>query len=440
MASVSFDLNPYPPAPRFYVSTSVDVQEFTERFENRTVSYYEKLRSMNNEILKDLLRRQVCFVGSLPSVSLPKIQLVESLRDKNIEFLRTFAKLNNSPRDEQFMTKMLDKPYEVASEEKLVVSKGVSNSFLVTKGMIRQFCPGNLIRFDIMNCLMSMLQFRDKRIIEAYTEVNKNKKNYKELLGSIFSNSVTCPSTLQPGQFLADHINGLLALYPNFRKIYRIYILFQSDRNNEDDWKLIIISPMNKEIYYFNPRGVVSCEIVNDESMTEEPNIFINDIKQKISEAVDNAIQSFDNRQEAITQASNIAASAVIGVIEPPAVHNTVDEQVNVPGDQLVNRNPVIQRRRQPAVNTAHSNAAPVVLAPEINQPVQVARPHQWKCDRYPALFCPDVLRNDFDSGVACFLATYMISVDCPVVLSLNELSAFRRQIAYWLLIPELPC
>jgi len=183
MASVSFDLNAHPPAPRFYVSTSTDVQEFTERFENRTTNYFATLLQSTNDALKDLLRRQIGYSGALPHLSQPKNQLVESLRDKNIEFLRTFSKLNNSPSDIQFLEKILDRPYEIQSEGQVVVARGICNSFVITKNMIRQFCPESKIKADIMQCLMSMLQKRDKRIIEAYTEVNKNKKNYKELSG-----------------------------------------------------------------------------------------------------------------------------------------------------------------------------------------------------------------------------------------------------------------
>lgn len=185
MASVSFDLNPYPPAPRLYVSTSVEVNKFTERFENRTANYFQTtLSSLSNDNLKDILRRQVGYSGSLPSLSLPKAQLVESLRDKNIEFLRTFSKPNNTPGDIIFLEKLLDRPYEVRTEGLLVVARGFSNNFSVTKDMIRQLSPTLKIKSDIMNCLMSMLQIRDKRIVEAYTEVNKNKANYVEHLGN----------------------------------------------------------------------------------------------------------------------------------------------------------------------------------------------------------------------------------------------------------------
>lgn len=274
-----------------------------------------------------------------------------------------------------------------------------------------------------------------------------------DLIGSLFCSSVTCESTIQPGQFLANHISGLLVQYPNFLKIHKIYIPFQSDNLAEDDWKIITISPTNKEIYYFNPRGVVSCEIIGTD-MIEEPNISIFDIKQKISDTIDQAIQTYEIQQTAINEVVNVAA---IVNLNPPAVE--AQEPVNAPPAPLQGAE---RRRRRPNIRIVARmpaiDAAPPVDVAHVEPPVatnrrrgnrqqedelivqMIRRPQQWKCDRYPALFCPEVLLNDFDSGVACFLAMYMMAVDCPVVLKLNDLSLFRRQIAYWLATAELPC
>ena len=244
---------------------------------------------------------------------------------------------------------------------------------------------------------------------------------------------MTCESTMQLGQNIANQINGLLTQHPNLKKIHKIFIAVQSDQVDQDDWRIIVIHPMNKEIFYFNPKGVVSCEII-EHDMTDEPQLFITDIKQQISDSIDSAIQLFDIHQETIAQAVNIA-----GLV--PAVVEPVNAMVVEQGNDIQNHpRRDLRGRRRGATAEIPVIAPEVNQNQEINQPVQAIRPHQWKCDRYPFLYCPAVLTNDFDSGVACFLAMFMIAVDCPVVLHLNELSAFRRQIAYWLATTELPC
>lgn len=185
MASVSFDLNPHRIEPRVYHIPNSDVISCLDRFENRTVVYFQQYLSKHNTVdqLKDKIRRRMYYSGEVLALGGNKNDLIDRLRRDNRTFLEnTFGNTRKTQIDSTFLDKELLRPYEVESEQDLIISQSFGN-LILTRKMIRQLSPDQKVKNDLMAILMQMLQTRDDRVTEEHRDVNHTSNNYKEQLG-----------------------------------------------------------------------------------------------------------------------------------------------------------------------------------------------------------------------------------------------------------------
>ena len=188
MASVAFDLNPVRIEPRLYHIPNSDVISCLDRFENRTVDYFQQvLKKLTVDQLKDKIRRRAYYSGEALFLGGNKPELINRLRMDNRNFLEnSFGNTKKAALDSAFIDKELMRPYEVESEQNLIIAN--FGNLTLTRKILRQLCPQRRVENNLMAILFQMLQTRDERIMEAHRDVNHTYKYYTELAGFICRN------------------------------------------------------------------------------------------------------------------------------------------------------------------------------------------------------------------------------------------------------------
>ena len=83
-----------------------------------------------------------------------------------------------------------------------------------------------------------------------------------------------------------------------------------------------------------------------------------------------------------------------------------------------------------------------LILVKDLLQPLlsalDPAFTNEWQCTIYRETYF-ELLNNQFDSGVYVTALTYFLSVRVPLFFNHNSIVRLRMNLAYWILVGELP-
>lgn len=295
MHSVRLTSNPHPPPPRVFAATDENLQNAIDDFTAQTAQYYSVFVSGMNlsEGIKPLLKRKVSFSGEVLTVTGVKQTLINRIEvyDRNLmlTLLREISDTNTRFVDHMVKNIRLNES-QLAESVATLQEPGSSNSTDVIRGVLRQLLPGANVKEDLLNVMLIMLRYRDKRVEMAYNEVNcrggvtengdalappPRRSSSVPFKPSFFFGPEFYSALKNADGNLSD--GAFLEFYPDQNKVnlirdtHMVYMLMRDDdpqqsprasevveedreqANGGGALKLLILDSKGKKIYYIDP-------------------------------------------------------------------------------------------------------------------------------------------------------------------------------------------
>lgn len=122
------------------------------------------------------------------------------------------------------------------------------NGKTVTKYMIRQFCTGSDLDSVCIDTVLELFRLRDKRIVSAHHSVNKGRNNYVRLPKNLFCSPTLMFSLIENEPAVID---SYFSENFNIHEFSYAFIPWQTTRDNQNIWSLIVIDCKRKNLFLF---------------------------------------------------------------------------------------------------------------------------------------------------------------------------------------------
>jgi hypothetical protein len=166
-----------------------------------------------------------------------------------------------------------------------VLNKIKDTNCSVTFKILRQFRPVKLLDSDCMYCVKELFRSRSEKIYNVHKQINGRKADYEsvnpakilKLKQNLFFDCKTFRFILEYTDQLNDEnfiANNWRRLFPGldydlniFSNINRIYYLVKnSEDENIDDWRLLILDLTYKRLYFIDPKYPNNLELIENEA------------------------------------------------------------------------------------------------------------------------------------------------------------------------------
>jgi hypothetical protein len=204
MNSVTCDYNLHPPAPRVFAANGPELLERLQQFRVKSVAYYTHVSSLNMLAMRNIVKRKINVSGIAPATStgnryyfdiifnfyytLPTDPLTFCFSDTKNALLKKLKQLNEEvlvvfhrpliAADKFFIDQKFQELLTTSAQASEIVAK-VNDTLPVTKSMIRQLKPLNVINPDCLQAIFELIRVRERRIRTTYREVHNGENNFR---------------------------------------------------------------------------------------------------------------------------------------------------------------------------------------------------------------------------------------------------------------------
>ena len=325
--------------------------------------------------------------------------MIRQIKSEDAQFCINFNKVI-SPGSVNLVMRKWQSSDIIFSVEHGFQQVSIVGSTEVTTFAFRDLRSGNPLLEDMVEIICTMFQLRDNRIRRVYTEVHELQNNYESFQRSYYL----------PPKFFANFTAEEFVDEPE--KVHEIALQYLGASYNQDvnlntKYLFIIIElPEWMKLQY--------------QRMADSWVLIIIDVCK-------HTISIYDPRLDDDVRTVRLSASnaEVVRIMGQQATE--IDDNSNVGGFSTFDRNLI--------------NFIKQSIHPFLKHVFSTIEEGSWEYQLFQEelISSTTILQNEFDSGMYLFAVIYFKIMEVPIFFSQQSIDRIRVNLAYWILLGQLP-